>query len=804
VTHCRWNIAEVRLMLKCLRTAAFMRDHAPSMRQGVFPEMSVKLACVKDSETHSLCVALAKEIHEVMGEHNRHALRPFASVALKLAEMHKEALRSSQRYIYHSFDMDAFLDESAGASSPQAGVVPAPAPAGGAQADTPAGLAKPPKGHSDAAPDQTTREPPWTAVEMRLMLDRLGSDEFMDNHSLPPHAFPDGSARDLCDSDSKTLCAELARELAVLGYSERPAASVAAQLVKMREHVLRNQQGPIFDQFNLEAFMANTAGGRGQEEGDGAAVEAVGPAVIAAAAAATAATAAAAAAKRQKRMSEAPPHKSSVSGSSVQAPTTAPSAPSAPSVAGAVSSSSAVSTPEVVTAGLPGDVVLPGAVNSSDKQQPALFAAADMFERRLSGLGGLSFSFPSEGNRPSPTPAGGGALTAGSAAVPKDQSLSAPGTAARDAPKAGRPPVKRAKPAKKSKANTAGAGGAKDGEAGGRAQGGAASAGGREEGEPAAAGAEANDESGSQLGGASGVVNAPPSCDGPHPVRESESRSLRFQPRILNPYLVCTLCNGYYNEATTVIECFHTFCRTCIVKHLRNSAVCPECGCELGAHPKELLKTDRTLQAIVNKVFPHLDVPVRSSASAAAARKGIKKLAVPHGGGRGGRGAAGRGGRGSAGRAQGRGGRGVSLAGSATANGQAAPPPINGSAAVSGGGGDGGSAAIPAPEISFSLHDPSGATRPLDKPFLRTSIRMTVAHLRKHLSRKVLRPDGSQFACLAGTEGGGALGRIEIFCREVEMAAELSLDEIAREYWREPEADLVLEYKLVEPGEAGR
>ena len=49
-------------------------------------------------------------------------------------------------------------------------------------------------------------------------------------------------------------------------------------------------------------------------------------------------------------------------------------------------------------------------------------------------------------------------------------------------------------------------------------------------------------------------------------------RTLTFQTRILNQHLICTLCMGYFNDACTIIECLHTFCRVCIMKHFGESA----------------------------------------------------------------------------------------------------------------------------------------------------------------------------------------------------------------------------------------
>lgn len=35
----------------------------------------------------------------------------------------------------------------------------------------------------------------------------------------------------------------------------------------------------------------------------------------------------------------------------------------------------------------------------------------------------------------------------------------------------------------------------------------------------------------------------------------------------LNPYITCPICEGYFVDATTVIDCLHTFCKSCLLKH---------------------------------------------------------------------------------------------------------------------------------------------------------------------------------------------------------------------------------------------
>ncbi|EEB12607.1 polycomb complex protein bmi-1, putative [Pediculus humanus corporis] len=75
----------------------------------------------------------------------------------------------------------------------------------------------------------------------------------------------------------------------------------------------------------------------------------------------------------------------------------------------------------------------------------------------------------------------------------------------------------------------------------------------------------------------------------------------------LNPHLMCVLCGGYYIDATTIVECLHSFCRSCIVKHLESSKYCPIC--EVQVHktkPLLNIRPDKTLQNIVYKLVPGL------------------------------------------------------------------------------------------------------------------------------------------------------------------------------------------------------
>lgn len=75
----------------------------------------------------------------------------------------------------------------------------------------------------------------------------------------------------------------------------------------------------------------------------------------------------------------------------------------------------------------------------------------------------------------------------------------------------------------------------------------------------------------------------------------------------LNPHLMCVLCGGYYIDATTIIECLHSFCKTCIVKYLETSKFCPICDVQVHkTKPLLNIRSDQTLQDIVYKLVPGL------------------------------------------------------------------------------------------------------------------------------------------------------------------------------------------------------
>lgn len=61
---------------------------------------------------------------------------------------------------------------------------------------------------------------------------------------------------------------------------------------------------------------------------------------------------------------------------------------------------------------------------------------------------------------------------------------------------------------------------------------------------------------------------------------------------------------GYLIEATTIIECLHTFCKSCIVRYLDDENKCPECQLQIHqSHPLSYIMLDRKMQVFVMRLL---------------------------------------------------------------------------------------------------------------------------------------------------------------------------------------------------------
>ncbi|XP_076779954.1 polycomb group RING finger protein 6 isoform X3 [Arvicanthis niloticus] len=76
----------------------------------------------------------------------------------------------------------------------------------------------------------------------------------------------------------------------------------------------------------------------------------------------------------------------------------------------------------------------------------------------------------------------------------------------------------------------------------------------------------------------------------------------------LTPYILCSICKGYLIDATTITECLHTFCKSCIVRHFYYSNRCPKCNLVVHqTQPLYNIRLDRQLQDIVYKLVINLE-----------------------------------------------------------------------------------------------------------------------------------------------------------------------------------------------------
>ncbi|XP_050418634.2 polycomb group protein Psc [Patella vulgata] len=84
-------------------------------------------------------------------------------------------------------------------------------------------------------------------------------------------------------------------------------------------------------------------------------------------------------------------------------------------------------------------------------------------------------------------------------------------------------------------------------------------------------------------------------------------RSKKINIGDVNPHLLCVLCGGYFVEATTIIECLHSFCKTCLIRYLETNKTCPMCDVLIHkTRPHQNIRSDKTLQDIVYKLVPGL------------------------------------------------------------------------------------------------------------------------------------------------------------------------------------------------------
>ncbi|KAL4477505.1 hypothetical protein ABPG74_002655 [Tetrahymena malaccensis] len=84
----------------------------------------------------------------------------------------------------------------------------------------------------------------------------------------------------------------------------------------------------------------------------------------------------------------------------------------------------------------------------------------------------------------------------------------------------------------------------------------------------------------------------------------------RFPLNLLNQFLVCGICDGYFRFAHTITECGHTFCKICIHDYIsknqntKNKRKCPSCKGELEIHLSKSIRKDPYKQQMVDFLYP--------------------------------------------------------------------------------------------------------------------------------------------------------------------------------------------------------
>lgn len=75
---------------------------------------------------------------------------------------------------------------------------------------------------------------------------------------------------------------------------------------------------------------------------------------------------------------------------------------------------------------------------------------------------------------------------------------------------------------------------------------------------------------------------------------------------LLNEHFQCGICQGYIIDATTVSECLHSFCKSCIFHFIESiDNCCPTCNQSLG-DINNCLAFDSSLQRLIYQLIPNL------------------------------------------------------------------------------------------------------------------------------------------------------------------------------------------------------
>jgi hypothetical protein len=94
-----------------------------------------------------------------------------------------------------------------------------------------------------------------------------------------------------------------------------------------------------------------------------------------------------------------------------------------------------------------------------------------------------------------------------------------------------------------------------------------------------------------------------------HPDPKVVNGILEFPLAPLKEHITCSICKGYLRSAHTISECLHSFCKSCLFCYYnQGNSNCPRCFVNLGPDPYPVTLFDRTLQELVDKILPELQV----------------------------------------------------------------------------------------------------------------------------------------------------------------------------------------------------
>ena len=100
---------------------------------------------------------------------------------------------------------------------------------------------------------------------------------------------------------------------------------------------------------------------------------------------------------------------------------------------------------------------------------------------------------------------------------------------------------------------------------------------------------------------------------------------VEFHLEPVRPHLICSLCDGYFRDPYTITECLHSFCKSCLFYAFAEGfRSCPKCEISLSPDPKKKVLPDRTLEEVVNTLFPDLKEKDEEDEKAFYEQRGIE------------------------------------------------------------------------------------------------------------------------------------------------------------------------------------